>query len=120
MFHVAGHVARVTDARIARTPVKHIRAVYLLTEHRQADNQDARCAIVESGPLMQLLFLNNNFHIVHHTHPSLSWYEIPGTYYRNRDYWIAKTQGHWFSTYWDVLRRCAFTAKDSPRFSDQA
>lgn len=90
------------------------------TEHRPADNQDARCAIVESGPLMQLLFLNNNFHIVHHTHPSLSWYEIPGTYYRNRDYWIAKTQGHWFSTYWDVLRRCAFTAKDSPRFSDQA
>lgn len=85
-------------------------------EHRLADGQDERCAIVEAGPLMQLLFLNNCFHLVHHDRPSLAWYEIPKVYAADRDTWRARTGGHWFRGYWDVFRRTALVPKDSPRF----
>lgn len=86
------------------------------TEHRIADSQDERCAIVEAGPVMQLLFLNNCFHLVHHDRPSLAWYEIPRVYAADRETWRARTGGHWFRGYWDVFRRAALTPKDSPRF----
>lgn len=85
-------------------------------EHRPSDSQDTRCAIVEAGPIMQLLFLNNCFHLVHHDRPSLAWYEIPRVYAADRETWRARTGGHWFRGYWDVFRRTALTPKDSPRF----
>jgi fatty acid desaturase len=87
-------------------------------EHRPAGDQDARCAIVEGGPLMQLLFLNNCFHLVHHDRPELPWYEIPAVYRADREGWKARTRGHWFPGYWSVMKRYALTPKDSPRFPE--
>lgn len=85
-------------------------------EHRPAENQDARTAIIEGGPLMQLLFLNNCFHLVHHDQPDLPWYKIPSVYRRDRDSWIARTGGHWFPGYWTVFKRFAVRPKDTPVF----
>jgi len=39
-------------------------------EHRPADRQGHRTAIIESNWAMRLLYLNNNFHAVHHADPS--------------------------------------------------
>jgi fatty acid desaturase len=84
-------------------------------EHRPAEDQDARCAIVEGGPIMGTLFLNNCFHLVHHDQPDLPWYEIPRVYRADVDGWRARTKGHWFTGYWDVLKRYGLTPKDTPR-----
>ena len=36
-----------------------------------------RSAVVKAGPLMSLLFLNNNLHHTHHALPDLPWYDLP-------------------------------------------
>ena len=33
--------------------------------------------MLESGPLLSLLFLNNNLHAAHHAEPDLPWYRLP-------------------------------------------
>lgn len=83
-------------------------------EHRPAADQDQRCAVVEAGPVMSLLYLNNNLHIVHHTVPGLPWYEIPTVYHRDRQGWLARNGGYRYDGYGDVLKRHLITPKDKP------
>lgn len=45
-------------------------------EHR-AVASGSRSAVVTAGPVMSLLYLNNNLHHAHHARPELPWYEIP-------------------------------------------
>lgn len=58
-----------------------IRSFY---EHRYDASADARSVIVENSPFFQWLFLNNNFHVVHHDLPRMPWYEIDEHYKANR------------------------------------
>ena len=45
-------------------------------EHR-AVATGSRSAVVTAGPVMSLLYLNNNLHHAHHALPNLPWYEMP-------------------------------------------
>ena len=46
-------------------------------EHRAAEEQSERTAIVDAHWFWRLLFLNNNYHLLHHEHPALPWYLLP-------------------------------------------
>ncbi|WP_242600803.1 fatty acid desaturase, partial [Erwinia billingiae] len=48
-----------------------IRSFY---EHRAEENPQARSVLNEAGPFWRLLFLNLNYHLVHHDLPGLPWY----------------------------------------------
>ena len=37
----------------------------------------ARIIVKEGQDLSSFLFLNNNFSVVHHMHPSIAWYHLP-------------------------------------------
>jgi hypothetical protein len=37
----------------------------------------ARIVVKEGQDLSSFLFLNNNFSVVHHMHPSIAWYHLP-------------------------------------------
>lgn len=74
-------------------------------EHRWGDSPYQRVAAVESNWVFGLLFLWNNLHIVHHRHPTLPWYDIPGTYRRQRDSMLALNGGFVFSGYGALLAR---------------
>jgi fatty acid desaturase len=39
--------------------------------------EGTRSAVVKAGPVMSLLFLNNNLHHTHHAEPSTPWYQLP-------------------------------------------
>jgi fatty acid desaturase len=39
--------------------------------------EGTRSAVVKAGPVMSLLFLNNNLHHTHHAEPSLAWHRLP-------------------------------------------
>ena len=39
--------------------------------------EGTRSAVVKAGPVMSLLYLNNNLHHTHHGEPDLAWYRIP-------------------------------------------
>lgn len=49
-------------------------------EHLPEHNTEHRSAIIKSNVFMQLLYLNNNFHRVHHDHPEVPWYKLPSLY----------------------------------------
>lgn len=59
-----------------------IRSLY---EHRVARDPKHRTVINEAGPLMRLLYLNNNYHLVHRVLPHLPWYQLPYAYRIRRD-----------------------------------
>ncbi len=83
-------------------------------EHRAVPVPAERSAIVEADPVMSLLFLNNNLHIVHHAKPGLPWYRIPALYRKNRAVFQAANGGYVFSGYGEIFRRYLFRAKEAP------
>ena len=48
-------------------------------EHRWSP-EGTRSAVVRSGPVMALLFLNNNLHFTHHERPGEPWYRLPAVH----------------------------------------
>jgi fatty acid desaturase len=88
------------------------------TEHRPAASQDERTAVVETGLLMSLLFLNNNLHAVHHDAPGLPWYKLPGRYRRDREAVLSRNGRFLFRGYGEILGRYALRAKDLPVHPD--
>jgi fatty acid desaturase len=84
-------------------------------EHRPADRQQHRTAIVEGDLLTRLLFLNLNFHAVHHDLPGLPWYALPAAFEAGREAVLAGNGGYFFPGYGTIARRFLLRPKDSPR-----
>ncbi len=81
-------------------------------EHRAHAAHRARTVVIEdSGPLA-LLFLNNNFHVVHHMHPSTAWYDLPKLYKSKRDHYLRRNEGYRYKNYAEVFSRYFWRAKD--------
>ena len=83
-------------------------------EHRARPEVTERSVIIEAGPVMSLLFLNNNLHLVHHDKPGLAWYRIPALYRKRRALFLASNGGYFFQGYGEVFRRYFFRAKEQP------
>ena len=81
-------------------------------EHQAHARASGRTVVVEDRGLLALLFLNNNFHVVHHVHPQLPWYRLPGVYAARRDRFLRRNQGYVYRSYAEVFRRHLFSAKD--------
>lgn len=82
-------------------------------EHRAHQTVDGRTIIVEAGPLLSLLYLNNNLHAAHHEAPGLAWYELPAYYRARRELLLAQNGGYLADGYGQLIRRYAFSAKES-------
>jgi fatty acid desaturase len=81
-------------------------------EHRAHDNHRGRSVIVtDRGPL-SLLFLNNNYHAVHHSHPGVAWYELPRLYMSKKDHFLQRNDGYFFKNYAQVFRQYFLRVKD--------
>ena len=83
-------------------------------EHRARPEVTERSVIVEAGPLMSLLFLNNNLHLVHHDKPGLAWYRLPALYRQRRALFLASNDGYFYNGYGEVFRRYFLRAKEQP------
>jgi fatty acid desaturase len=81
-------------------------------EHRTHDACRGRSVVVESRGPLSLLFLNNNFHTVHHSYPTLPWYRLPGLYAEKRDYYLRRNDGYMYRSYVEIFVRYFFRAKD--------
>lgn len=81
-------------------------------EHRAHDKARGRSVVIEDRGLLALLFLNNNFHAVHHMHPRTAWYRLPGIYAAKRDHYLARNDGYRFASYAEVFGRYFLRAKD--------
>ncbi len=81
-------------------------------EHRAEERASARTVVIEDRGPLALLFLNNNLHVVHHMHPAVAWYRLPGLYRSNRDRYLTRNGGYIFSSYKDLFRLHFLHAKD--------
>lgn len=81
-------------------------------EHCAHARASARTAIVEDRGLLGFLFLNNNLHVVHHMHPSVAWYRLPGLYRAQRARYCARNGGYVFASYGALFRQYLLRAKD--------
>jgi fatty acid desaturase len=81
-------------------------------EHRAEADPKKRSAVVESGPLFSLLFLNNNLHRVHHERPGVPWYALPATYRAERERYLTENGGYLIRGYREVVRRWLFTPRE--------
>ena len=81
-------------------------------EHRVHDHPRGRSVVVEDRGLLAFLFLNNNFHSVHHAHPSVPWYALPRLFASKRDRFLAMNDGYHFGCYGEVIRKFAINRKD--------
>ncbi len=85
-----------------------------LYEHRPAARPAHRIAINEAGIFWRLLYLNNNFHVVHHETPTMPWYQLRSTYLADRAGYLQRNGGFLVPGYGHLLRRFALTPIDSP------
>lgn len=81
-------------------------------EHRAHDHARARTVVIEDRGPLALLFLNNNFHVVHHMHPRLPWYQLPAQYQSNKPQYLARNEGYRYDSYAEVFRRYFLHRKD--------
>lgn len=81
-------------------------------EHRAHAQARARTVVVEDRGPLALLFLNNNFHVVHHMHPGVPWYRLPALYRARKAHYLRRNEGYVYASYGEVLRRYILRAKD--------
>lgn len=81
-------------------------------EHQAHERVAARSVIIEDRGPLAFLFLNNNYHAVHHANPGLAWYRLPAEYSRRRDEWLRRNGGYAYRSYADVARRYLVSRKD--------
>ena len=85
-----------------------------LYEHRPATLPAHRIVVNEAAWPWRLLYLNNNYHAVHHAQPNLPWYEIPQAYRAQREHFVDSTGGFLIPGYGKLFVRHAFTPIDHP------
>lgn len=83
-------------------------------EHRPARAPAHRVVINEAGFGWRLLFLNNNYHSVHHENPSMPWYRMRSAYLADRAGYLHRNGGFLVAGYGTLLRRFAVSPIDSP------
>lgn len=83
-------------------------------EHRPAEHAPHRVGINEAGWFWRVLYLNNNYHAVHHERPRLPWYAVRRSYLARRDDILARNGGFVVPGYGALLRRHGVTPIDSP------
>jgi len=71
-----------------------------------------RTAIVNDRGLLAYVFLNNNLHAVHHTHPRMPWYELPKCYRRHKDHYDQLNNHYHFANYTQVFKHYFASPKD--------
>lgn len=93
----------------AALSVLHIRT---FLEHRAHEQAAGRSVIIEDRGLLAFLFLNNNYHAVHHAHPQVPWYRLPALYRAGRDRFLRLNRGYVYRSYGAVFARYLWRVKD--------
>ncbi len=81
-------------------------------EHQAHGSARGRTVVIEDRGLFALLFLNNNYHVVHHMHPGVPWFQLPALFRANRDKYLRRNHGYYYASYLSILRRYLLRTKD--------
>jgi len=76
------------------------------------DEARGRTVIIEDRGPLALLFLNNNYHAVHHIHPQVSWFDLPALFRAGRARYLQINDGYFYRSYAEIFRPHFFKPKD--------
>jgi fatty acid desaturase len=85
-----------------------------LYEHRPGALPAHRTVINQAAAPWRLLYLNNNYHVVHHAYPQVPWYQIPALYAAEREAFHASNGGFVVPGYLHLVRNHAWKPIDNP------
>lgn len=88
-------------------------------EHRAAHAHEHRTVINEAAWCWRLLFLNNNYHAVHHDLPHVPWFALREVYETSRQQYIERSGGFLVKGYGEWVRLHAFAPVTHPVYGDQ-
>lgn len=112
LWHFAGiHPLLYLLLAYAALGLAMLRSLY---EHRPATRPAHRIAVNEASAFWRLLYLNNNYHMVHHESPGLPWYRLRQTYLADRQGYLQRNGGFLLPGYGYLLRRFALQPVDAP------
>jgi len=80
--------------------ITSIRSFY---EHRYDDDVHKRSILQETSWPWRLLFLNLNYHLIHHLHPGMPWYQLHTYYLKNKEDYQAKNGYFIHQSYFKLL-----------------
>ncbi len=83
-------------------------------EHRPSALPAHRVVINDAAIFWRVLYLNNNYHAVHHEQPDLAWYRIPAAYQADREGFLQRNDGFQLPGYGHLLWRYVCKPVDSP------
>ncbi len=92
----------------ASYPALSLSAIRSFHEHRVAVDPAQRSVINEAAWPWRLLFLNNNFHAVHHDLPGVPWFALGQVYARRRADYHVRNGGYLVRGYGEWLGRFAW------------
>ncbi|SPK70504.1 Fatty acid desaturase [Cupriavidus taiwanensis] len=104
-------------------PALSIAAIRSFHEHRASDSHAARSVINDAGAGWRLLFLNNNYHLVHHDLPSVPWFALGWVYRRRAADYLVRNEGFLVRGYRQWLVNYAWRAVEPvahPLFGSRA
>jgi len=81
-------------------------------EHRAHEDVQARTAVIEDRGFFAFLFLNNNFHLVHHIYPHISWYALPGLYRAEKEKFMQRNRGYIYKNYRQLFAQYFLRSKE--------
>lgn len=81
-------------------------------EHRAHDRIGCRTIVVETHPLIGLMFLNNNLHMAHHEAPGIAWYDLPAYYRAHKERLLKDNCGYLMRGYGELARRWGLKPKE--------
>ncbi|WP_259952704.1 fatty acid desaturase [Sulfitobacter mediterraneus] len=81
-------------------------------EHQAHERASGRSVVIEDRGPLALLFLNNNLHVVHHMHPTVAWYRLPGLYRAQKERFLRRNHGYVFASYGEIFRKFLLRSKD--------
>ena len=88
-----------------------IRSFY---EHRPAVNISDRTVINEAEFIFRILFLDNNYHLIHHDLPHAPWFMLKTIFKRHQQDYLIKNNGFYVRGYRTLFRLHSIKAIDSP------
>jgi len=102
----------------AAYPALALSAVRSFHEHRAAASAEQRSVINEAAWFWRLLFLNNNYHLVHHDLPHVPWFALRRVYRASARQYIERSGGFLVKGYGEWAARHAFAVVADPVHGD--
>lgn len=81
-------------------------------EHRAHERAACRTVIIEDRGPLSILFLNNNFHSVHHAHPKIVWHRLPRVFDARRDEFLRRNDAYYYKSYSEIFLLYLLRVKD--------